>query len=37
LYDGVDERLGRVKKLLDEGLISDDEAAAKRKSIMDSL
>ena len=33
----VEQRLRRLKKLLDEGLISPDEATAKRKQILDSL
>ncbi len=33
----IQERLKQVKRLLDEGLITTDEAAAKRKEILNSL
>ena len=34
---GIEARLERVKKLLDDGLILKEEAAAKRKSILEEL
>jgi len=35
--DTIEERLAKLKELLDKGLLTPDEAAAKRKEILNAL